>query len=193
VQLGIAGFGPIGQHHLAMCRALLGERLTKVRIFDIRPISKAVLRQAGDVEVVQGWEDAYADADLFITCTVSEKRYIDTSPKPGSLHLNVSLRDYNAAACHWFKGAIVVDDWEEVCRENTDIEIMHIQEGLQQTDTFSITDVVRRGCLMDIPVDQPVMFNPMGMAVFDIAISEFYYRTKRNGSVYEQTIKEGRC
>ncbi|MBC9913421.1 2,3-diaminopropionate biosynthesis protein SbnB [Chitinophaga varians] len=176
VKVGITGFGPIGQYHLKMCQALLGERIERISLFDIRPID-AVLTDAYDnVEVVDTWEAAFQSADIFITCTVSDAPYINIPPKPGSLHLNVSLRDYRTDVYPWFKGAIIVDDWEEVCREKTDIEMLHLEQGLQKEDTRSIVDVVNGDCLAQFPPDAPVMFNPMGMAVFDIAIGSYYLK-----------------
>ena len=110
---------------------------------------------------------------MFITCTVSKAAYVDEQPKAGSLQLNVSLRDYTVAMYDYTK-AIIVDDWEEVCREKTDIEMMHLEKGLQEADTKSIADVVCNNCMADYPEHEAVMFNPMGMAVFDIATAKHY-------------------
>ena len=66
---------------------------------------------------------------------------MDQKPKAGSLQLNCSLRDYKTSILDHTK-AIIVDDWEEVCREKTDIEMMHMERGLQEKDTKSIVDVV---------------------------------------------------
>ena len=71
-------------------------------------------------------------------------------------------------------GAIIVDDWEEVCREKTDIEMMHLNNGLNKSDTKSISDVVCNNCLSDYSEDDVIMFNPMGMAVFDISTGKYY-------------------
>lgn len=176
LKIGITGFGPIGKYHLDMVLALLGNKIESVRIFDLRPIDSQGLPDDDRVEVVSSWEDAYLDADIFMTCTVSKAAYIDKAPKPGSLHLNVSLRDYTTETYQWFKEAMIVDDWEEVCREKTDIEMMHLEKGLQEKDTKSIVDVVDGNCLADYSLDTSIMFNPMGMAVFDIALGSHYYQ-----------------
>lgn len=177
VKIGITGFGPIGRQHLEMCRALLGDRIERIAIYDIRPVDLSSLGAAGkEEEVVATWEEAYLDADVFITCTVSDAPYIDKPPKPGSLHLNVSLRDYTVNAYDWFRTALFVDDWEEVCRERTDIELMHLEKGLQRVDTQSIVQIVREEALAAVDAAVPILFNPMGMAIFDIAIGNYYYR-----------------
>ncbi len=173
--IGITGFGPIGQYHYKMCKSLLGDTLNKVLIYDIRKPDKKYLDDEL-IEFTNTWQDAYESADIFITCTVSEAPYIDRPPKSGSLHLNVSLRDYTTAVYDYFKSAIIVDDWLEVCREKTDIEMMHLNCGLQKQDTYSIVDVVTNHCLSKLETEMPIMFNPMGMAVFDIAVGSYYYQ-----------------
>jgi ornithine cyclodeaminase len=70
--------------------------------------------------------------------------------------------------------AIIVYDWVEVCREKTDIEMMHRERGLKEEDTKSIVDVVCSNCLASYPKAETIMFNPMGMAVFDIATGRYY-------------------
>lgn len=174
--VGIIGFGPIGRHHLQMCSTLLGDKLAAVYLYDLNGVDTSFIPAAlSDKTVIaDSWEEVYAQADIFITCTVSSSPYIDQQPKAGSLHLNVSLRDYTPAACAWFRDAIIVDDWDEVCRESTDIERFHQLEGLQKEETRSITDVVCRSGLSGYAKDQPILFNPMGMAVFDIAMATYF-------------------
>jgi len=175
--IGISGFGIIGRTHLEMIAGILGEQLGSVYVYDIRP---AVLEGSDSavpgINVVraESWQQAYVQADIFIACTVSKERYIDLPPKPGSLQLNVSLRDYTPAVAH-FMDYIFVDNWEEVCRENTDIERMHLQHGLQRVNTMCITDLLDDGIALWADAPAVVMFNPMGMAVYDIAVSAYYH------------------
>jgi ornithine cyclodeaminase len=177
VKVGITGFGPIGQYHLRMAAAVLGDRIDAVRIYDTRPVTPEIdFMDAAKVSIVPRWEDAYDDADVFMTCTVSAAAYIDRRPKPASLQLNVSLRDYKPEVFDGVKGAMIVDDWDEVCREKTDIEVFHQEKGLQKADTVSIADVVCHDAMKRWPSDQPVMFNPMGMGVFDIATAVHFVR-----------------
>ena len=106
-----------------MVNYILGDRLKTFRIFDIRPVNPALIPDSVQEKVVltDTFEQAFEDVDLFITATVSSKPYIHQKPKPGSLHLNVSLRDYENIFMDYVD-LMVVDDWEEVCREKTDIE-----------------------------------------------------------------------
>jgi 2,3-diaminopropionate biosynthesis protein SbnB len=188
VNLGIIGWGPIGQNHLRMVMDLYGDKITRIFLYDLRPIDKSAIDFAPrDKIVVTGnWEQAYVDADVFITATVSKASYIDKEPKKGSLQLNVSLRDYKTDILEYVKNSIIVDDWEEVCREKTDIEMMHLEKGLEKKDTKSIIDMVVGNCMADYPAQVPIMFNPMGMAVFDIAVGTYYFREAQRKGIGQE-------
>ncbi len=175
INLAIIGWGPIGQHHFKMATAILGDKINKIFLYDLRGIDKETIDSPykDKIVITDSWQDAYTDTDIFITCTVSKAPYIDLPPKPASLQLNCSLRDYNVSILDHTK-AIIVDDWEECCREKTDLEMMHLNRGLQEEDTKSIGDVVVNDCMADYPAEEVVMFNPMGMAIFDIATSKYY-------------------
>jgi len=174
VDIGIIGFGPIGQSHLDMIKSLLGTRVHRIRIFDLKRPSQNVLEMYKDdpIEFVNRWQDAFNDADVFMTCTVSSERYINEKPKQGSLHLNVSLRDY-FPDMRKFMTHIIVDDWDEICRENTDIERMHVQSGLTRNDTISLSELSNLS--VQLKTHDVSMFNPMGLAIYDIAIARYYY------------------
>jgi ornithine cyclodeaminase len=180
-RVGIIGWGPIGRHHLEMCEQQFGARIAEYRLFDLRGVDRSGLSGAlGDrVRVVSSWQDAYRDADVFITCTVAAAPYVDLEPKAGSLQLNVSLRDYTASVYEHVRGGIVVDDWSEVCREATDIETFHLQCGLEEGDVRTLVDVVVHGYLAELRPELTVMFNPMGMAVFDLAVASYYVEKAR--------------
>ena len=122
---------------------------------------------------MNSWEEAYTNADNFITCTVSKEPYIDKKPKDSSLHLNVSLRDYKTDVFPWFEKSMVVDDWNEVCRENTDVEMFHKVNHLEENQVSYMQDVLN-GFFETLDDKQPIMFNPMGMAVFNMAIAGHY-------------------
>lgn len=187
INLGIIGWGPIGQYHYKLCSSIFQDRIEKIFLYDKRPIvdveDSILAPHKGNVVVCDGWEEAYEAADVFITGTVSNAPYINKKPKRGSFHLNVSLRDYKVDVYEHFKNAIIVDDWDEVCREKTDIEMMHIEKGLISENTKSIVDVVCNKCLNNYEKSQPIMFNPMGMAVFDIAIGAYYLNKARMSNI----------
>lgn len=180
IRVGIIGFGPVGQHHYDMCGKLFGECIDEVLIYDIRGaklgthvIDEADADYRGRTRFAESWQELYSSCNVIITCTVSDHRYIDQPPLAGSLLLDVSLRDYKVSALEQIQG-IVVDDWDEVCRENTDIELLHLERGLAKDGTCSLADVVCRDALGKYTEDESILFCPMGMAVFDIATAAYW-------------------
>jgi N-[(2S)-2-amino-2-carboxyethyl]-L-glutamate dehydrogenase len=184
LNIGIIGFGPIGKIHLNLVLALLNEQINNIYLFDINGLDADILKRQFDsrVFVKDSWESCYLESDVFITCTVSNYRYINIAPKKGSLQLNVSLRDYDPCV-RKFMDVIIVDDWEEVCRQNTDIENMAKYEGLTKEEVHSITEIKSKSLFSSLRTEDIVMFNPMGMAVFDISIGAYYYQMARNLSI----------
>lgn len=180
LRIGIIGWGPVGRAHFEMCAALFGDRIERFTLFDLRGIAESTVPETwrGRTVLAPGWEEAYLGSNVCITCTVAERRYIDVPPPEGSLLLDVSLRDYAIEAIRDVK-AVVVDDWDEVCRENTDIELLHKERGLTAQGTVTLADAVCRDALRAFPAEEPVLFCPMGMAVFDIALAELLVRKAR--------------
>lgn len=183
LNVGITGFGPIGQLHVEMLSEILEGRLNKINIYDIE--YKTLGNRSEHCQFVKSWQEAYKEADIFITCTTSKERYIDHLPKEGSLQLNVSLRDYFADIV-LKSSCIIVDDWQEICRENTDIEKAFLEFGLQASNTISLKDLLHEETFAKVESKRLspggfLSFHFMGMAVFDVALSGFYY---------EQAMKE---
>lgn len=184
INVGIVGLGPIGVAHLQMLTELFGDRIQRVSAFDIRQPAPTELPESlrSRVQLCTAWADAYNDADVFITATVSPHRYIDRAPKPGSLHLNVSLRDYQPHLARAFD-VIAVDSWDEVCRENTDIEVMHREMGLGPSQVLEIGELLAGSGMRASKGGKSVMFNPMGMAAFDVAVGVLAVKLARAAGI----------
>ncbi|GGD97799.1 2,3-diaminopropionate biosynthesis protein SbnB [Paenibacillus nasutitermitis] len=176
LRIGMLGWGPVGRLHLDMCRELLGEVIQSVTLYDPNGIDPASVPETlqAVTAIADDWRPVFRSADIFITCTVSPMRYLDEQPPAGALLLHVSLRDYMPESLAGLK-VVVVDDWGEVCREDTDVEQLHKRFGLMESDTVSFPDAVCRDRLAAFPAEEPVLFSPMGLAVFDIAIAACYY------------------
>ncbi|WP_279630114.1 hypothetical protein [Paenibacillus protaetiae] len=155
-----------------------------MRLFDIRGIDLSSVPETlrSKTVICANWEEAFNEADIVFTCTVSDQRYINRKPKPGSLLLHVSLRDYLPQSLEAVN-RIIVDDWQEVNREDTDIELMANAGKLCESQTRTIAQVVSGDALSGLAVHDTVMFAPMGMAVFDIAIASYYVKLARQKGI----------
>lgn len=172
VVVGMTGFGPIGKLHYEMAKAILGSRLKEFRVYDLRT---EVTEDIPEIRTCNSWQEAFEGVDVFMTCTVSKEPYIDIQPKKGSLQLNVSLRDYRAEFRR-FADQVVVDSWAEVCRESTDIEKMFEAGLLQENEAILMDRFVSENHWQSLQPDDVLMFNPMGMAVFDIAVGVYLFQ-----------------
>lgn len=174
--MGMCGFGPIGQLHLEMVADIMGDKLSEVRLFELKPIDESFIPASlkDKVKITATYEEAFIGADIFVTATVSSKPYLNLKALPGSLHLNISLRDYESSF-RKYVDIMIVDDWNEVCRENTDIERMHLQEGLNEENTINLKNLFFGTKKIRFSNSDVVMFNPMGMAIFDIAIGNHFF------------------
>jgi len=178
--VGMTGFGPIGRAHLDMMASLYGDRIEAFRIFDLRPIEIPDRAWGFPLTAVPSWQEAYEGVDIFMTCTVSKAPYVDLAPKPGAFLNNVSLRDIRSQVMEHVRW-MLVDDWDEVCREETDIEMMHLERGLKREDAIALAELGAR--VPALAETDTVMFNPMGLAIFDIAVAQWYYGAARERGI----------
>lgn len=177
-KVGIIGWGPIGKYHYSMVNEYFSNYIDEITIYDIKSIQN--LDEINSYQKIyttisNSWETLYNTSNIIITCTVSSSPYIDIEPNKDALLLNVSLRDYKSSIYKWVKDSIIVDDWDEVCRENTDIENMHKEWGLSKNDTIDMYDVLFASKLSN-RITRPIMFNPMGLAIFDMIVFHHYYQ-----------------
>ena len=180
-KVGVVGLGPIGLLHIELINKLFKDQVTDLYIYDIADARKCTEVEVApeiNLTVCQSFEELFKQSDILITCTVSSERYINYAPQKGRLYLNVSLRDFSP---EFLKEIDVnlVDDWDEVCRENTDIEAAHLSFGLGRKDVWELNAFDELFDRSDLH-EKSVMFNPMGMAVFDMAVAGYYYRMAEN-------------
>lgn len=174
--IGIIGFGVIGKMHVEMILELFDDLIDNIFVYDLKKLKKEndIKFNTDKITLVSSWEEAYTKSDITITCTVSKERYINLPPPKNSLQLNVSLRDYTIEATKHMD-CIVVDDWDEVCRENTDIENMVKHNQLKREDALSIYQFLsNKQNISKLVNTNVIMFNPMGMAIYDVAIGKYF-------------------
>lgn len=174
LNVGIIGFGPIGQMHYEMMCELFKDQINEVKIYDLRKIDYE-FKTGVKTSFVDSWQEVYKDADVFLNATVTKERYVEGKPKDGALLLNVSLRDYKTDIYDYIKNGIIVDNWFQVCRRNTDIERFHIERGLEEKDIYTIADVIHDKVFGKINTKY-YFFSPFGMSTYDMAIGNYYYK-----------------
>lgn len=175
----IIGFGPIGQYHLKMLLDNYAHNINKVSLFDFKAPNLADFENSETpIHVTQNLEHSFKESDIVITATTSDKGYLNFMPKKNSLHLNISLRDYSVDMQRYFD-EIIVDSWNEICRAGTDIERMHDINGLKKEQCSEITNINKN----ILSPNKTIFFNPMGMAVFDIAIANFVVQVAHKSDI----------
>lgn len=171
-KIGIIGFGPIGQHHLKMCQAILKDKIEAVYLFDNRTIT---IEDDNAIIICDSWQEAYKNSDIFIACTSSLDRYIDIPTQSPKLVMDVSLRDFREEALDSFSKPFILDDWDEVNRENTDIEYYSKINKLCKEGCITLCDIQKQGLNKYFSEKDTLFFAPMGMGIFDIAIAKYFF------------------
>ena len=177
--IGIIGYGPIGKLHEEMCYELFYEYINSISISDINKIKDLPKKKTSFFDDLS----YYDDLDIIITCTSSLTPYLDHFPKNSCLVLNVSLRDFEAEKICIDEYKTVVDDWTEVARENTNIESLYNIGKLNEEDTIDIYDYLNTDD--ELIAKGAYFFNPMGMAIFDVAVGEYIYRKGKENNLYK--------
>lgn len=170
--LGIIGMGPIGTTHLEMVQSLYGDKV-KILAYDANPQILKTPDYPG-VSIAKSTEEIVKTCDVVIVCTNALTPHISTEPKEEALILNVSLRDFVPDYYKYVKGGIIVDDWEEVNREGTNIEMFSQSKGLTKDAVYTLGDLLSKDFYFQS--GKRYMLNPMGMAVFDVMVGNHYYR-----------------
>ena len=175
--VGIIGWGPIGKMHFEMCKAVLGKHMQGVYLYDkYVEISDELSNNYFEVAVCNNWSKVCDKADILITCTSSQEQYISYAFSGGRLILDISLRDFRLETFSSISRPVLVDNWEEVCRENTDIELLYNNNMLHKKDSANICEIMENGFFERFSKEDNIFFAPMGMASFDISIASLLYK-----------------
>lgn len=177
--ISLIGCGPIGAKMIYYLRHVFGEQISLLKVYDLDKEKAAELGAEFPglkFEVASSLEDA-CDADIVSFATTAVTPYVPANLefKPGSMVLNISLRDLPAEVV--LRGKNVVDDADHVCRENTS---MHLAEQASGSRNFIIGSI---GELLSDPdpksrldADTPCIFNPFGLGILDIALADMILR-----------------
>lgn len=175
--IGILGFGPIGKAHYHMCKTILDRQLKEVFICD-RKLNEIPT----DAKCIDSIDEIYNKSDILFLTTTSEY-YLKRSPKKSAITFNISLRDFDVKYINTKEIKVIVDDWNEVNREGTNIKQLFDLGKLFEKDSITIEKFLK---YKKIDPDIGYFFNPMGMAVFDVATAKFIYDIASEKNIGEQ-------
>lgn len=181
--VSIIGCGPIGQMQV---KTLLEQfpQIKTVHLFDVNmsAADKLISQFATDFpttkfSIHESAQSAIEQADVLVTCTVSDKPYIPFEwLKKGCFVSNISIMDIERDV--FLKAdKVVVDDWDQSNREKKVINLL-VEEGLFSREQLhaELGEII----LGDIPGretnDEIILLNPMGMAIDDIVCAHWFYQ-----------------
>lgn len=210
--LSIIGSGPLGAAHIDQAlQSLPG--LLAIRLFDRVPSRAAQLGElwaqrcesAGvDMQVSRNLESTVRAADCLVTATTATEPYIDASwlERP-ILISNVSLDDLPAAT---YLGAqfLLVDDWSLIKADRHRLlgrlhrsgQIGGIGDPIggfprmvdAELGDFLLQQSEPARVIAKAEVSGPVIFNPFGMAISDIALASSVARLATSLSLGQQLV-----
>jgi N-[(2S)-2-amino-2-carboxyethyl]-L-glutamate dehydrogenase len=185
-RVALVGAGALGEAHLR----LLAEHLPTLRTVEVLDLNKHRAVALCDrlhglrptLRVVDDAAQAARKADLIVLVTTATQPYLDrSSASPGAIFANVSLDDLDADFL-LHADRLIVDDWKLVANDRHRMLGRLAQEGLVAGADESISDATRTidAELADLvsgarqgrlSSEDVIVFNPFGMAIFDIAMA----------------------
>jgi N-[(2S)-2-amino-2-carboxyethyl]-L-glutamate dehydrogenase len=177
-RVAILGAGVIGrQAALAACALQDAPELV---IYDVHHPSAEALRehlrtQMGvDARVTSTPRECIHNASAVIAATTAAGPYLRSEWfAPGSVYVALSLVDadpeYMALA-----DRLVVDDWDQGCREGKPLERMANAGRIRREQAFTFRDLAKGRPIRRAPHER-IYVNPMGVAIEDLAVAKATY------------------
>ncbi|NLU99025.1 2,3-diaminopropionate biosynthesis protein SbnB [Marinomonas sp. UCMA 3892] len=181
--ISIIGCGPIGQMQV---KTLLEQfsQIKTIHLFDVNmsAADKLISQFATDFpatkfSIHESAQSAIEQADVLVTCTVSEKPYIPFEwLKKGCFVSNISIMDIERDV--FLKAdKVVVDDWDQSNREKKVINLL-VEDGLFSREQLhaELGEIILGNIRGRETDDEIILLNPMGMAIDDIVCARWFYQ-----------------
>lgn len=186
----IIGCGPIARMQV---KTLLEQypQIQTVHLYDLNPaaadhlISEFATDYANTRFVIhESAKSAVEQADVLVTCTVSDKPYIPFEwIKKGCFISNISIMDIERDV--FLKAdKVIVDDWDQSNREKKVINVL-VEEGLFSREQLhaELGEIVCGSVQGRDNDDEIILLNPMGMAIDDIVCARWFYQAAESSNV----------
>jgi len=165
-------------------------QIQTVHLYDLNPtaadhlISEFAADYASTRFVIhESAKSAVEQADVLVTCTVSDKPYIPFEwIKKGCFISNISIMDIERDV--FLKAdKVIVDDWDQSNREKKVINVL-VEEGLFSREQLhaELGEIVCGSIRGRDNDDEIVLLNPMGMAIDDIVCARWFYQAAENNN-----------
>ncbi|CAM4172464.1 2,3-diaminopropionate biosynthesis protein SbnB [Pseudoalteromonas byunsanensis] len=181
--VSIIGCGPIAQMQV---QTLLEQyqSIKTIHLYDLSAVAadRLISQFAGNFPSVEfvihpSAQAAVEQADVLVTCTVSDAPYIPYSwLKKGCFVSNISIMDIEKEV---FVKAdkVIVDDWDQSNREKKVINQL-VEEGKFSREALhaELGEIVLGEVVGRENDDEIILLNPMGMAIDDIVCARWFYQ-----------------
>lgn len=181
--IGLVGAGVQGRTQLmALSQVLKG--IQEARVCDLdREKAARFAREMRErlnlrIKPVASPEEAIVGADVFVTATVGTTAYVEGAwVKEGVFHAEISFWDTKPEALRVYD-KIVVDDWDQVEHHGVDVSFRAVMAGIiPRTAIYGELGEIICGKKPGRQTAQErIMFNPIGMAINDVAEAYRIYR-----------------
>ena len=179
--VGIIGCGPIGFETL---RFLLAVRpgIAKVVVFDIHEERMAQFRENSqklepqlEIVIASSLEGVLNAANIVVFATTASQPHVHDLKvcAPGTLILNVSLRDLSAETI--LSSDNIVDDVDHVCRAQTSIHLAEQVAGHREFIRGTLGEVLNHAAPPKNDAHAITIFSPFGLGILDLAVSKMVY------------------
>jgi 2,3-diaminopropionate biosynthesis protein SbnB len=184
------GCGPIAQMQLT---TLLEQfpSIKKIHLFDLNGEAalnlKLFIEQSHpgiQCQVEPNARDAVRQGDVVVTCTVTDKPYIEYDwLKPGAFISNVSIMDVHKEV-YERADKVVVDDWEQSNREKKIINQLVLEERFSRAQLHAeLGELILGSKPGRESYDEIILLNAMGMAVDDLVCARRFHQLALEQSV----------
>ncbi len=186
----VIGCGPIAQMQIKTVLEQYAQ-VKKIHLFDVNPEAAEKLKALFlseypnlEIEIHDSAKSAIVQADVLITCTVSDKPYIPFDwLKKGCFVSNISIMDIEPEV--FLKvDKVIVDDWDQSNREKKVINVL-VEDGLFSREKLhaELGDIIighKNGREHEYQI---ILLNPMGMAIDDIVCAKWFFNAAQEQNV----------